>query len=124
MDWMTSTVAAPAPQAAPRAIADMRPAADAAATARITKPELPVAMPTPPATSQVAEVSRSMLGTGLDPDSSIRISPVEMIERTLKPYGISMLPKSSEAAAAATRTETAAKGAADTTTREEEAASS
>jgi hypothetical protein len=98
MDFSASTVAAPA---APRPVTDMRPAADAAATARITKPALAVAMPTPPANSQVAEVSRSMLraDTGAEGDVGDRIAPVTMIERTLKPYGISMLPKSAEEAA-------------------------
>jgi hypothetical protein len=123
MDFSTSTVAAPATPA-PRPIADMRPTADAAATARITKPELPVAMPTPPATSQVAEVSRSMLGAGVDADSSTKIAPVAMIERTLKPYGISMLPKSAEQAADAARTQNAAKQVKDRAPRETEAASS
>ena len=99
MDFTTSTVAAPATMPAPKLVADMRPAADAAATARITKPELPLAMPTPPATSQVAEVSRSMLRSGVDADSSTRIAPVTTLDRTLKPYGISMLPKSTEEAA-------------------------
>lgn len=99
MDFTTSTGAAPALPPAPRPVADLRPAADAAATARITKPELPVAMPTPPATSQMAEVSRSMLGSGIDADASTKIAPVQMPERTLKPYGISMLPKSTEEAA-------------------------
>ena len=99
MDFYASTVAAPA---APRPVTDMRPTADAAATVRITKPTLPVAMPTPPATSQVAEVSRSMLrqDAGVEGDTSDRIAPVAMIERTLKPYGISMLPKSAKDAAA------------------------
>jgi hypothetical protein len=99
MDFSASTVAAPA---APRPVTDMRPTADAAATVRITKPALAFAMPSPPATSQVAEVSRSMLraDTGVEGDASDRIAPVAMIERTLKPYGISMLPKSAEEAAA------------------------
>ena len=97
MDFSASTVAAPA---APRPVADMRPTADAAATVRITKPALPVAMPTPPATSQVAEVSRSMLraDTGAEGNADDRIAPVTMIDRTLKPYGISMLPKSTQEA--------------------------
>ena len=124
MDFTTSTVAAPAPQPAPRAIADMRPAADAAATARITKPELPVAMPTPPATSQVAEVSRSMLGSGVDVDASTRIAPVQMLERTLKPYGISMLPKSAEEAAKDARSTQAAHGSRAEATRAKEAVDS
>jgi hypothetical protein len=99
MDFSASTVAAPA---APRPVTDMRPTADAAATVRITRPALAFAMPSPPATSQVAEVSRSMLNAeaGVDGDARDRIAPVSMIERTLKPYGISMLPKSAEEAAA------------------------
>ncbi len=101
MDFSASTVAAPV-MPAPRPVADMRPTADAAATVRITKPALPVAMPTPPATSQVAEVSRSMLtpDTGTELQAGARVAPVTMIERTLKPFGISMLPNSAEEAAA------------------------
>lgn len=124
MDYTTSTVAAPALPPAPRPVTDMRPAADAAATARITKPELPVAMPTPPANSQVAEVSRSMLGTGLDTDTSPRIAPVQMLDRTLKPYGISMLPQSAEDAADDARAGLAARTDASTTMREKEAVDS
>lgn len=107
MDFSASTVAAPA---APRPVPDMRPTADAAATVRITKPALALAMPTPPATSQVAEVSRSMLraDTGIEGNATDRIAPVTMIERTLKPYGISMLPKSAEDAAAEARADQAA----------------
>lgn len=108
MDFSASTVAAPASQPAPRHVADMRPSADAAASARKTIPDLPVAMPSPPATSQTAEVSRSMLrdASPVELDGPARISAVSMVERTLKPYGISMLPKTvKEAADAASRAE-------------------
>lgn len=103
MDFSSTMVAAPVSVPAPRAITDMRPSADAAATVRITKPELPVAVPTPPATSQVAAVSRSMLGSGkgLELGAGSAIAPVTEVERTLKPYGISMLPQSLEQASAA-----------------------
>ena len=100
MDFSSTMVAAPVLPAGPRYVADMRPAADAAATVRITKPELPVAVPTPPANSQVAAVSRSMLGSGkgLELETGSLIAPVTEVERTLKPYGISMLPQSLEQA--------------------------
>ena len=100
MDLSSSMVAAPVSVPAPRVIPDMRPTADAAATVRITKPELPVAVPTPPANSQIAAVSRSMLGAGkgLELETGSAIAPVTSVERTLKPYGISMLPQSLEQA--------------------------
>ena len=110
MDFSSSMVSAPVTMPAPKVVTDMRPTADAAATVRITKPELPVANPTPPATSQVGAVSRSMLGSGkgLELNGDNPIAPVTEVERTLKPYGISMLPQSLEQANAdATKAEAA-----------------
>ena len=116
MDFSSSMVAAPVSVPAPRVIPDMRPSADAAATVRIRKPELPVAVPTPPATSQVAAVSRSMLGSGkgLELETGSLIAPVTEVERTLKPYGISMLPQSldqANAQASAAQADAKAEGA-------------
>lgn len=110
MDFSTSTVTAPATQPAPKSVPDMRPTADAAASVRKTMPELALAMPSPPATSQLAEVSRSMLGeeAPVELDKRARISAVSAIQRTLKPYGISMLPQSAEEAAVAARSTEAA----------------
>jgi hypothetical protein len=119
MDFSSSMVAAPVTMPAPKIVPDMRPAADAAATVRITKPELPLGNPTPPANSQVAAVSRSMLGSGkgLELETGSPIAPVTEVERTLKPYGISMLPQSLEQAnaqATATKAETDSKTAEST----------
>lgn len=105
MDFSASTVAAPVSPPAPKMVADMRPSADAAASVRKTRPDLPVAMPSPPATSQLAAVSCSMMGDAspVELDRNARISAVTAVERTLKPYGISMLPQSAEEAANAAR---------------------
>lgn len=105
MDFSASTVAAPVSPPVPKMVADMRPSADAAASVRKTRPDLPVAMPSPPATSQLAAVSRSMMGDAspVELDRNARISAVTAVERTLKPYGISMLPQSAEEAAATAR---------------------
>lgn len=109
MDFSASTMVAPVSSPAPKSVPDMRPSADAAATVRKTKPDLPVAMPSPPATSQLAEVSRSMMGDAapVELDPTARISALSAVERTLKPYGISMLPQSAKDAADEARTKDA-----------------
>lgn len=109
MDFSASTMVAPVSSPAPKSVPDMRPSADAAATVRKTKPDLPVAMPSPPATSQLAEVSRSMMGDAapVELDPTARISALSAVERTLKPYGISMLPQSAKDAADDARTKDA-----------------
>lgn len=101
MDFSASTMVAPVSSPAPKSVPDMRPSADAAASVRKTKPDLPVAMPSPPATSQLAEVSRSMMDDAgpVELDPTARISALSAVERTLKPYGISMLPQSAKQAA-------------------------
>lgn len=89
---------APAPQVQP----DTRPTADAAALARDATPDLP--LPVPPIPSQQALIGQAAL-RGIGPDARARPdAPVAEAERTLKPYGIAMLPeRSSEEAAAAAR---------------------
>lgn len=107
MDFSASTVVAPVSPPAPKSVPDMRPTADVAASVRKTNPDLPVAMPSPPATSQLAAVSRSMMGEAapVELDPKARISALSAVERTLKPYGISMLPQSAEEAADDARAE-------------------
>ena len=92
---VSSVSSAPVPLHVP----DKRPTADAAALARNPRPEvpLPVAAPQPQQvtnTSYVASVSRSlMLATGVEEAEKTRsIAPATEIQRTLKPYGIRMLP--------------------------------
>jgi len=97
----TASVAAPA---APRHVPDLRPAADAAATRHSRTPPLPVGpgATLPPAATQSGEVSRSlMLANGLEESDAVRMmQPVTAVPRTLKPFGISMLPDSLRGAAA------------------------
>lgn len=112
MDFSASTMVAPVSSPAPKSVPDMRPSADAAASVRKTKPDLPVAMPSPPATSQLAEVSRSMMDDAapVELDPTARISALSAVERTLKPYGISMLPQSAKQAAEDARAKDTAPG--------------
>ena len=119
MDFSASTMVAPVSSPAPTSVPDMRPSADAAASVRKTKPDIAVAMPTPPATSQLAEVSRSMMrdAAPVELDPTARISAVSAVERTLKPYGTSMLPQSAAKAADQARAEDA--GQADSTSETE-----
>ena len=96
MDFAASSMTGSGGLPALRPVPDMRPAADAAAIRRDTKPALAVAaaMPSPPSTLQIGAVSRSMISgaTATEPGGSTRIPAVAQAERTLKPYGISMLP--------------------------------
>ena len=80
------------PSVASRAVADLRPAADAAATARVDRPPLAVApaIPFAPASlSQEGLVAQNVL----DPETvSAADALVKPPERVLKPWGIPMLP--------------------------------
>lgn len=97
--------------AAPRHVMDLRPAADAAAAARDPRPEVPVPAVPPAAAATpavpsgalvsstlVAAVSRSMLidlaTDGGLPRGADGASPAE---RTLKPYGVVLLPRTAAA---------------------------
>lgn len=99
-----------ATQAAPRMVADLRPTADAAALARDPRAAgasatPPVAAPpaTQPATlSQLAEVSRSMIGQ--------RVGAVTEPQRVLKPWGVAMLPSDPAPRGEADRRATAERG--------------
>ncbi len=87
---------------APQLVPDMRPTADAAAIARDTRPHVPLAVAAVPGTSlsQTAEVTRSLLraDTAATTDPSLPLDKrIEQVQRTLKPYGVSMLPDSQSA---------------------------
>ncbi len=81
---------------APRPMPDQRPTADAAALNRTNQPLLPVATgpSAPPSPTQAGAVSRALLaGSGVsEEDAASPLPPVEKTARTLKPYGITMLP--------------------------------
>ncbi len=89
-----SALSSVAQSPAPLPQADLRPTADAAALARDSTPQIPL----PPSFSQQGVVSAGMLRDLGAVDSSRR---VEDVARTLKPFGVSMLP--SDAAREATR---------------------
>ncbi|TNY32819.1 hypothetical protein [Pelagovum pacificum] len=87
--------------AAPVLVADQRPTADATALARDPTPETP--LPLPASTSQGAATISARLG--LSPDAVGSLAPVE---RTLKPWGIRMLPDDAARQAARDRARAAA----------------
>lgn len=66
---------------------DHRPAADAAATARDPRPDLP--LPLPPGAGLAGIAVAATLGA----EGARRVTVVMPAERTLKPYGIAMLPE-------------------------------
>lgn len=98
----------------PQFVADQRPSADAAALARDSQPEVP--LPLPPGVSQTGAVGRSLLETQRPADQSRGPAsadadtprataaaatgaqmPALAPGRTLKPFGIDMLPREFEA---------------------------
>jgi hypothetical protein len=66
---------------------DRRPTADAAALAQDPRPEVPLPLPAGQALSGAA------VSASLGPEAARRVSVVTPPERTLKPYGIAMLPE-------------------------------
>lgn len=66
---------------------DHRPAADAAATAQDPRPDIP--LPLPPG----AGLSGAAVSASLGAETAHRVFFVTPAERTLKPYGIVMLPE-------------------------------
>jgi hypothetical protein len=82
-----------APPVAPQFAPDQRPAADAAVMARDTRPYVAMTIaPTPVAgLSQTAAVSRSNVAASAESLELAEKAVVE-IDRTLKPYGVTMLP--------------------------------
>lgn len=84
MEAVISTVSAPQPT--PNVQPDVRPTADAAAIARDTNPNLPMAIPASMAQSGAVNAARMADETGT-------ISGAAPTERVLKPYGVAMLPE-------------------------------
>lgn len=85
------TVHQPAP---PPAQADGRATADAAATTKDPRPEVPLPMPASP--TQTGLVSKATL-PDKETTPKLDTSGVSAMERTLKPYGINMLPEKHDA---------------------------
>ena len=92
-----NTSFASAAQAVPRFIPDLRPSADAAASTRDDRPvaTLAIASAGPPSPTQAAKVSRSMTTLVKEAERSGGdvVSQLEKAQRTLKPYGVAMLPR-------------------------------
>lgn len=91
----SQTVAqAPQQSAPPPAQTDGRATADVAAAAKDPRPEVP--LPVPASSSQTGLVSKAAL-----PDTEaapkLDAAGVSAIQRTLKPYGINMLPEKQDA---------------------------
>jgi hypothetical protein len=83
---MENTVKPAAVSAAPNVVykSDMRPTADAAAIARDPQPDIP--LPLAASMGPVAAVNQSRITTDAPKDV------VDLVLRTLKPYGVKMLP--------------------------------
>lgn len=94
MELQNQQIATPLPDvqqpAPPPAERDGRVAADAAATTLNPRPEVPLPLPASP--SQTGLVSKASLS---DKDAAPKLdtSGVSAAQRTLKPYGIEMLPE-------------------------------
>jgi len=99
----TMAIMQPMPQSAPPpAQADGRAVADAKAVAKDPTPEVPLPIPASP--SQTGLVSKAALS---DTESvpKLDMSAVSAVQRTLKPYGINMLPEKQDAPKQETRPE-------------------
>ncbi|MEJ6398481.1 hypothetical protein [Yoonia sp. 208BN28-4] len=83
MESQAALLSAPTQQPQPVIRADSRPTADAAALARSSIPDIP--LPVPASMTPVAEVNKSRMPQTM-------ADAVTPVERTLKPYGVSMLP--------------------------------
>lgn len=83
-----STPNAAAAQPPPKIIADLRPAADAAALIRDPRPASAAMSILPAALSQLGEVSRSLIASA----ASEGPPATEQAQRALKPWGVTMLP--------------------------------
>ena len=83
----------------PTFVADLRPAADAAAITRDPRPDLP--LPIPPGQGQTAAaISASLVTAAEDAGPAAaarRVVAVDPPERTLKPWDTAMLPEASSA---------------------------
>jgi len=105
MDMNTNPMAVQtAPQTAEKAPAppqtDGRPAADAAATKTDPQPEVPLPLPARPSQNGlVSQAALSKSDAALKSDAAPKsdTSDLSAAERTLKPYGINMLPEENDA---------------------------
>lgn len=77
-----------AQQSPPPAVADARPTADAAAIAKDTTPHIPLPM----AATQNGLVNSAAMASGPEDAEKSGDTNLSPVERTLKPYGITMLP--------------------------------
>jgi hypothetical protein len=85
----------PAVQSAPPPmVSDGRAPADSSAIAKDPTPEIPLPVPASP--SQTGLISKAALADS-DSASKLETSAVSAVQRTLKPYGINMLPQKLEA---------------------------
>ena len=96
MDMQTSVAAVPAvtQTAPPPAEQDGRAAADAAASKKNPRPDVP--LPIPADGTQTALVSKAALPEK-EAAPKLNATGVPAAERTLKPYGINMLPEKTDA---------------------------
>lgn len=83
----------PAPTPAPQIEPDQRPVADVAKAKSDPTPEIP--MPIPSNFGQSGLVGAAVLNK-VDAAPKLDSSGVSAIERTLKPYGVSMLPEKTD----------------------------
>ncbi len=86
MDTIPPMGLSPAPQIVP----DQRPTADAVATTRDPRPDIP--LPMPPSLSQQATISAGMLTPQTRAEAKPESAPLPESQRTLKPFGVAMLP--------------------------------
>lgn len=100
------TQATASAQPPPRVVADLRPAADAAALMQDARPAGALSSVLPAPLAQVAEVSRSLLATAGEEGPTA----VARAERVLKPWNIPMLPASLDDAPRSTPDQDAATG--------------
>lgn len=110
--------------AVPTHVMDTRPTADAAALARDPRPDLP--LPIPAGLGQTAATLSASLVTAFGEaeggNPARRATIVEPVERTLKPWGVTMLPDEAARRAAAERAREAAETAEDAAATEARAA--
>lgn len=77
-----------ATQPPPPPVADVRPTADAAAINKDATPYVPL----PVTPTQVGHISSAAMSTSKETDVKLGDTGLLPVERTLKPYGVTMLP--------------------------------
>ncbi|KAA9005636.1 hypothetical protein [Histidinibacterium aquaticum] len=103
-------------QVAPSFVADARPTADTAALVRDPQPDLP--LPLPPGQGQHAATLRASLVVTTPEEArgtegARRHSAIDPMQRTLKPYGVTMLPDEAARRAAAEQAQAVSRAASD-----------